>query len=243
MPIAPPPQALLIDLDDTLLAYTPSGRNLWSEVVGQFAERLPVEPPVLVKAIARSSDEYWADPVRKAWGGERLRETRRQVVAGAFALLDLGVPAWAATMADTFTDTREAAAYLFDGVPEALERLRARGIRLALVTNGSSELQWAKVRRFDLQPLFAGVFVSGDLGYGKPDPRVFAKALAAVGAAPAQAWMVGDDLHLDIAPARALGLGAGVWVDYAGRGLPSNPAASPHHTVTAFAEVPGLLGL
>mgnify|MGYP006291633833 CR=1 FL=1 len=243
MTTIPSPTALFVDLDDTLLAYTASGRNLWPSVIEGFADRLPIEPTVLLKAIAQSSDEYWADPEQKVRGGMRLREARRQVVAGAFVRLGLLTPPWANDLADTFTDTREAAAQLYDGVPEALQRLREGGVRLALITNGNSELQWGKVRRCNLQPYFAAILVSGDLGFGKPDPRVFALALKAVATDAPNAWMVGDDLHLDIAPVRPVGLGAGVWVDFAGRGLPADPPAVPHHTVRTFSEVPALLGL
>jgi FMN phosphatase YigB (HAD superfamily) len=51
----------------------------------------------------------------------------------------------------------------------------------------------------------------------KPDPAFFRHALAALGAAPEEAWMIGDDEAHDLAPARALGMGThGVHVD-AGR--------------------------
>jgi len=40
--------------------------------------------------------------------------------------------------------------------------------RLALVTNGESHKQRAKIDRFDLGPLFERIFVEEEVGFGKP---------------------------------------------------------------------------
>jgi len=54
--------------------------------------------------------------------------------------------------------------------------------------------------------LVSAVADSARLGFGKPDPRIFQAALKSLGAAPADAAMVGDSLEKDCAPAHALGL-------------------------------------
>ncbi len=50
------------------------------------------------------------------------------------------------------------------GALETLARIRDRGIRLALITNGSAELQRGKIRRFDLERFFDASLVEGEFG-------------------------------------------------------------------------------
>ena len=85
-------------------------------------------------------------------------------------------------------------------------RLRDRGVRVGLVSNGGSATQRAKLRRLGLA--FDAVVISGEVGLRKPDPRIFRLALRRLGATPGGAVMVGDDARLDLAPARELGLAA-----------------------------------
>lgn len=79
-----------------------------------------------------------------------------------------------------------------------LQRLRADGYRLALITNGPSAAQWEKVRRLNVARLFDTVIVSGDLAWEKPDPRIFEMACRDLGVSAAQCVMVGDKLDTDI---------------------------------------------
>lgn len=86
-----------------------------------------------------------------------------------------------------------------------LAGLAAAGHRLVLASNNSPRA----LRRLDTLGLlrhFAVQEVSETLALAKPDPRFFAALLAAAGAAPAGALMVGDRLDNDIVPARRLGM-------------------------------------
>lgn len=63
-----------------------------------------------------------------------------------------------------------------------------------------------------------GVVISGELGYGKPDPRMFAAALAILGTQATQTVMVGDSAQRDVAAAQRSGMRA-IWVSH-GRMVP-----------------------
>ena len=90
--------------------------------------------------------------------------------------------------------------------------------------------------RFALAPLFDAIFVEGELGFGKPDPRVFARALRALGAEPHEALMTGNDLRSDIAGAKGAGIRA-VWVDHGRAGVPESALAKPDRVVGAISEL------
>jgi putative hydrolase of the HAD superfamily len=65
-----------------------------------------------------------------------------------------------------------------------------------------------KLREVGLRDLFAGVVDSAVVGVEKPDPRIFAHALAASGRAPERTMHVGDFYAIDVVGARRAGLHA-----------------------------------
>jgi putative hydrolase of the HAD superfamily len=236
------PDALLVDLDDTLLCFAPVAEPAWLEVCERWAPRLErrgresVAAVSLYSAIRACADRFWRDPRREGRGRLDLAASRREIVADAFALLRLGARELARDVADDFSRLRDARVSLLPGAVPALESLRARGITLVMVTNGSSAAQRAKLERFDLARHFDGIFVEGEVGAGKPDPRIFRAALEHTRVSAERAWMVGDNLEWDVAGAQRLGM-RGIWVDGEGAGLPAASDVRPDHTVRRFAEL------
>jgi putative hydrolase of the HAD superfamily len=94
-----------------------------------------------------------------------------------------------------------------DGAAELLAALRARGMRPGMISNFDHRLP-AILDALGLAPLLDVVVLPGDAGAAKPDPRIFARALALLQVAPADAVYVGDDAEHDVAAARAAGLQA-----------------------------------
>src|SRR6185312_3537650 len=58
----------------------------------------------------------------------------------------------------------------------------------------------------DLAPLLDGVVTSAEVGHSKPDPAIFARALAVADAAAHEAIHVGDSVAHDVAGALASGV-------------------------------------
>ena len=126
---------------------------------------------------------------------------------------------------------------LFPETLGCLGALRARGLPLALVTNGDAREQRWKIERCALAPFFGAIVIEGELGAGKPDPVVYETALKALGVEPGpDVWMVGDHLEFDVAGPQRFGL-HGVWLDRAGTGLPATTAVRPDRIVRALDEV------
>ena len=94
-----------------------------------------------------------------------------------------------------------------------LERLRARGLRLVVVSNANGTLL-KHMDRLDLTRRFDCVLDSADEGVEKPDPRFFEIALARSGARKETTIHVGDLYHVDVVGARSAGL-RGVLLDEA----------------------------
>jgi HAD superfamily hydrolase (TIGR01509 family) len=99
-----------------------------------------------------------------------------------------------------------------DVVP-ALEALRARGLRLVVVSNANGTLR-AHMDRLGLTERFDHVLDSADEGVEKPDPRFFDIALLRSGARRDTTIHVGDLYYVDVIGARSAGL-RGVLLDEA----------------------------
>ena len=236
------PSAVLLDLDDTILNDSGSVDESWRHACASHADRLaPLDAAVVVDAIRKTSKWYWDDPDRHREGRLQLDAARREVVR--LALRDLGVenPGLADCIGDAYSDRRDLAMAPLPDAIETVRWLRESGRRLALLTNGAAAAQRRKIARFEIADLFDAILVEGELGFGKPDERVYQRALSALGVTPADAWMVGDNLDFDVAAPQKLGMSA-VWIDVRGAGLPGTSAVKPDYIVRSLAELRSLFG-
>ena len=230
------PRALLFDLDDTIVRESAGAEDLWAEMCTAFAPRAGVEVSALVAALDAARTWFWDDAERERRGRLAMPWARRAVAEHAFRGLGLRNLALAHELGDAFTRARSERMQFFPGARETLCELRARGHRLGLLTNGGALLQREKIERFALAPLFDVVLVEGELGFGKPDARVFERALRALGAEAGDSLMTGNDLRSDIFGAHSAGIRS-VWVDHAGAGVPASAPAQPDRVVRAIAEL------
>lgn len=93
----------------------------------------------------------------------------------------------------------------FAEVPDALRALRARGLRLVVVSNWDVSLV-AALDDAGLTPLLDAVVSSAEVGARKPAPAIFARALELAGVTAAEAVHVGDSAEYDVVGARAAGI-------------------------------------
>ena len=95
-----------------------------------------------------------------------------------------------------------------DEVNGFLAELNDREVPWGIVTNGETS-QRAKCRAAGLEQLAPFMIVSGEIGYAKPDPRIFRDALEATGlTTPGQVMFIGDNPIADIDGAKCFGMKA-----------------------------------
>jgi putative hydrolase of the HAD superfamily len=205
------PSFLILDLDDTILDYSAPAEKIWPRLYRKYARKLKVPLDRLNLAVDESKRWFWSDLDRFREGRLDLKRARRTFVRDAFSKLGLEDFEAADELADTFSREREIVVKPFPGAIRALESFRRDGSHMALLTNGETSLQRAKIGRFRLARFFDAILIEGEAGIGKPDPRAFRAALDSLGAEPRQAWMIGDDLEFDVRPAQALGMRA-AWI-------------------------------
>ncbi len=122
-----------------------------------------------------------------------------------------------------------------DGARETLELLRARGVALAVLTNGWTPLQQKKIARALGEDVVGTILVSDALHALKPSRAAFDALVAALGVPRERVWYVGDNVDADVAGALAAGLRA-VWFDGDGRSYPQD-APQPTLRITRLREL------
>ena len=232
-------RSILFDLDDTLVVEEASADAAFLATCEQAHEKYGIDSKALHQSVRYHARELWRasatitycraigissweglwarflgdDPTLEklhAWAPTYRRE------AWDRALTDHGVNnlAFAEWLSDVFASERRERHVVFSDVEDSLTNLR-EGYRLALVTNGAPDLQREKIQGANLAQLFNAILISGEVGIGKPDCRIFKLALEVLRTSPSEAVMVGDSLTRDILGAQRAGLKA-VWLNRSG---------------------------
>ncbi|HEX2555864.1 MAG TPA: phosphoglycolate phosphatase [Microvirga sp.] len=212
-------EAVLLDLDGTLVDSAEDLRDALNEILGRQGLR-PVTPA----------------------------EVRAMIGDGVLKLVERGLtrtggdPARAADLVPAFLEAYEPRAsrktVLYPGVLDTLRRLRAAGLRLAVVTNKPEAATRQILDALGLAGLIEVVIGGDTLPRRKPDPAPVAAALRALGIAPEAAAMVGDNHH-DVEAGHGAGLRT-VLVGYGyAHGAPATLGAD--RVIDAFADLPQAL--
>jgi 2-haloacid dehalogenase len=126
----------------------------------------------------------------------------------------------------------------FPEVPAMLDALAARGIRAAILSNGTPAMLDAAVEAAGIGPRLAAVLSVEEVGVYKPDPRVYALVGTRLGVAPDRVLFVSSN-GWDAAGAAGFGFRT-LWVNRAGAPRERLPF-SPHHELADLTALPELL--
>jgi putative hydrolase of the HAD superfamily len=190
----------------------------------RFGEGLAAAPPLAFPGadatrLVDHERAWWRAVVRQAFGPAADHASFETCFAELFA--HYGRPeAWR----------------VFPEVPDTLRLLRARGLRLAVVSNFDGRLG-PILAGLGLAPLVDLVVHSSAASAAKPDSAIFRHALASLGVSPPAALHAGDGLVADVEGARRAGLNA-VLVDRTAA-HPRPPAGVPR--IASLAELPAIV--
>jgi putative hydrolase of the HAD superfamily len=203
-------KAVLLDAGLTLLRADPSLGGVYARVARAHGREVPerdferaAEAAFHAQAAGHraageqglvTSDEH----ERVSW-----RQHARRVMDGLPGMKGLDFDPWFEDLYGDFGSARAWAPYE-DAVP-ALEALRARGLRLAVVSNWDSRLRRI-LEDHGLHTRFDAVVISAEVGWRKPHPAIFHRALELLGAGPGEVLHVGDSVGDDVGGARAAGI-------------------------------------
>jgi putative hydrolase of the HAD superfamily len=83
-------------------------------------------------------------------------------------------------------------------------------VKVAIITNGSTQRQKAKIINTNLNSCFEIIIISEEVGFSKPDNRIFELALNKLNVQPEAALFVGDDIEKDIGGCQIANM-KGIW--------------------------------
>lgn len=202
-------------------------------------------------ATARCGDALGgaADRLAASWRRKQLEYTWLRSLMGLhadfaqvtaesldFALEETGVPATPALRRRLLDLYRVLDAY--PEVPGLLRTLRARGLRTAILSNGSPEMLAAAIANAGLDGLLDAVLSVEAVGIYKPHASVYQLAVNRLGLPAARIGFVSAN-GWDAAGAAAFGFRV-AWVNRAGARRERLPAA-PEAEIASLAELPALL--
>ncbi len=231
------PRGILFDLDDTIVAFDAVAIAAWRRVCEEYArESRSVETDALFEAVEEMRNWVWSDDERAKIGRMDLEGTRRKIVRLAFERLGMGDMSAADKIGNAYSVEREKEVDFLPGAEETLEYLCGRSVALALITNGEGRKQRDKVQRFRLGRFFKTILIEGELGYGKPEEKVYRRAMDDLGLSAEDVWAVGDNLEWDVAGPQRLGIFS-IWNDWKGEGLPEASKVVPDRIINRISEL------
>lgn len=219
--------ALLGEVESKIGITTPQAdRLLFVRAIDQaLAERhhagLRYPPRLLVRATELALRGVKAnEAARAAWNGGK-----------DYLLSDGNLPA----IEERFFDDLAKAPRTRQGVPEGLRELKDSGCPLLIVTEGAKVKVERNADLLELTKFFDRIIE------GRKTPDLYRRMLSFAGA-PARAFMIGDQLDRDIAPAKAAGLETIYFPGgFQPRWAPDQASVRPDHLISSFDQVPGIV--
>ncbi len=228
-------EAVFFDAGETLLSPNPSWSELSAQVLAERGHQVTVER---MREAWRHGGEHFIRAAEEgrmfstsAGESHRFWTTLYADMLSFLGVADEGAPE---VLYATFSDP--ATYRLFPDAVPTIEEFRSRGLKVGVISNFEG---WLKTLLdvLEIRELFDVVAISGDLGWEKPDARIFEWAMSEAGVGPSNSLHVGDSPNFDAQPAHDLGM-CGVLLDRHGRWIDLD---APYERVTTLSEIVSLV--
>jgi len=188
-------QAVTLDAAGTLVEPWPSVGDVYARV----AEECGIGP-VSAGELNRRFGKAW----KAKQGFDYSRIAWRKMVEQTFAGLALK-PAFFDHLYEEFAQPR--CWRVYEDVAPALESFRAKGLKLAVISNWDERLR-PLLTQMGLAPYFETIVISAELRFHKPDRAIFEYAANALQTPTSRILHVGDSIEEDFEGARVAGFQA-----------------------------------
>lgn len=222
-------RTLLFDLDHTLFDSETCELQAFEETLLVVGVEEPLQHHETYVGINKP---LWYSVERGELTPDEVRVTRFERLIAA-----IGLDGNAEHMAARFETALGAKGDLYPGVREVLEKLAPRA-KLALVTNGLSGVQRARIERLDIGKYFDAIVISAEIGASKPGAAFFDATFRALGYPTKDTTlMVGDSLSSDIRGGANYGI-ATCW--YNPKGKTADSETEIHHEISRLDQLPAI---
>ena len=197
------PKHIFFDLDHTLWDFEKNSAATFELLFDKF--NISLDLSQFLEVYVPANMKYWKLYRQGKIAKEELRYRRLSDVFNRcnYRVSDRMI----GEMADGYIEYLSSFTHVFDYTKELLDYLVER-YPLHILTNGFAEIQSKKLKGAGLEGYFQTVVNAEDVGFKKPDPKIFAFALDKAKATASESLMIGDDLEADILGAKNCGLDA-----------------------------------
>jgi len=193
--------AIFFDIDDTLFStseFAAAARRNAIDAMMRYGLRMPRE--ALLRELEEVINEFSSN-YEHHFDKLLVRLPRR-----AYEGVNPAILCAAAVVAYHDTKFRQLAPY--EDVIETLEVLAKTDLIRGIITSGLQIKQSEKLIRLGVYAYFTpgAIFISDQIGIGKPNPKIYQKACEALNIPPPEAVYVGDNPLTDVDPANKIGM-------------------------------------
>lgn len=208
-----PYDALLIDLDNTVLDFAACEREILHGIARDFGFMPQTrDGEEITRAYRRINGALWQALERGEISGAELRIERYRQLAAELDFSALARPIEPWFLNDRFIERLRLCARFVPTADAVLRRL-AKTIPVYAITNGFPDVQYPRLERAGIDTLFTGIFISEEIGAAKPQRPFFDHVMERANLSdPRRCLVVGDSLSSDIAGGNAMGMDT-VWFD------------------------------
>ncbi|XP_001640674.3 N-acylneuraminate-9-phosphatase [Nematostella vectensis] len=202
-------KGLLFDFDNTLVQTNKSDLEALEKVKQWLMETLSEEQALAATSeFSRLLHEHWVDPD----GTKSVHEWRTSLWLKAINILPENITnITAGELYSFWRESRVKGLGIPTGVQFLLEDL-GHQYKMAIITNSDPVIQKEKLEFCKVEKYFDAIIISGEQPEAKPCVSIFQTACDAIGLAPEDCVMIGDNLVDDIQGGRDAGVRATVWV-------------------------------
>ncbi len=220
---------LLLDADGTLFDYDAAERQALGATMANYG--LSFTPDVL-ETYRRVNSQLWRDFERGNTTSERIKTERFAQLFEALVLAQASPDP--SEFGSIYLANLGMCTATMPGAESVLRALSGQ-IHLALITNGLSQVQHARLANSGLGRYFEALVISEEEGVAKPDPGIFDVVFARMGMpARDEVLMIGDSLTSDIRGANRYGIDA-CW--YNPVGLPRDPDLNVRYEIATLEQL------
>lgn len=192
---------ILFDADGTLLDFDKDERISINRVLSDLNIDSAIELNTIADSFSEINKDIWKEYEKKLISLDELRVQRFIRLCSKFTL---NVDPY--ELSSKFMSYLYDGGVVYDGVYQLLLKLKS-SYKLVLVTNGVSEVQHNRFLNADIEKYFTEIIISDEIGFSKPERKIFEYALNKIGCKSLEkVLMVGDSITSDIKGANLLNI-------------------------------------
>ncbi len=186
-------KAVLFDLDRTIFNIDIPEKEALTHVHKTY-----IDPQIncdqFIAAYKKENEKWW---YKRSRNEASLNDVRHNSMTDALNALNTEISVSVETLYMAYANKAQEYWQMYNGALESIARLREKGLKTAIITNGFSVVQRVKIKQMNLEPYFDFFTISDEVNMAKPSAEIFHFTLEKLGVSAGESLYVGDNLHDD----------------------------------------------